>query len=117
MPNFKKSNDDNMSIGKSFTAALKKDDVKVICKIKLNGEKAYEKRRIISKILKLDENNRYGFAMTKPIPAGCIKEHPSSSWKKNNLLIESITLDDKIGHLFVVDIEFDKKTATERELL
>ena len=55
--------------------------------------------------------------MTKPIPTGCIKEHPSPSWKKFNLLIESVTLDDKIGHLFVVDIKFDKKNATEREIL
>ena len=37
--------------------------------------------------------------------------------KKIDLLIEFVTLDDKIGHLFVVDIEFDKKNVTERELL
>ena len=71
-----------MSNDKSFTT-FKKDDVKVIYKIKLNGEKKCEKRRIISKILKLDENNHYGFAMTKLMPTGCIKEHPSPSWKKN----------------------------------
>ena len=79
--------------------------------------KAYEKIIIISKILKLDENNHYSFAMTKPMPTGYIKEHPSPSWKKVHLLIKSVTLDDKIGHLFVVDIEFDKKNATETKLL
>ena len=102
-----------MNIDQSFTA-FKKDDVKAVYKIKLDGEKTYEKRRVISKILKLDENNQYGFAMTKPMPTGCIKEHPSPSWRKLNLLRESVALDDKIGHLFVVDIEFDEKNATLR---
>ena len=23
------------------------------------------------------ENNQYGFAMTKPMPTGCIKKHPA----------------------------------------
>ena len=48
------------------------------------------------------------------MPTGCIKEHPSPSWRKLNLLLESVALDDKIGHLFVVDIEFDEKNATPR---
>ena len=55
--------------------------------------------------------------MTKPMPAGCIKKHPAPSWLKFNLLPETVDLDDKIGHLFVVDIEFDEKRATEREYL
>lgn len=39
----------------------------------LGGEDKYSTRRIIkSKILKLDENNHYGYAMTKPSPTGCI---------------------------------------------
>ena len=37
--------------------------------------------------------------------------------KKFNLLLDSVSLDDKIGHLFVVDIEFDKKNAIPREIL
>ena len=28
-------------------------------------------------MLKLDENNQYGFAMTKPAPTSVIKEKPS----------------------------------------
>ena len=39
--------------------------------------------------------------MTKPMPTGCI------------LLLKTVELDDKIGHLFVVDIEFDEERATE----
>ena len=53
--------------------------------------------------------------MTKPIPIGCIKEHPTPSWVKFNLLLETVDLDDKIGHLFALDIEFDEKRATERK--
>ena len=34
-----------------------------------------------------------------------------------NLLLETVDLDDEIGHRFVVDIEFDEKIATEREYM
>ena len=30
-------------------------------------------KRFFSKIIKMDENNQYGQAMTKPLPYGCIK--------------------------------------------
>ena len=74
---------------------------------------------IITKILKMDENNQYQyeFAMTKPMLTGCIKEPAAPSWLKFNLLLKTVDLDDKIGHLFVVDIEFDEKRATEQEYL
>ena len=61
--------------------------------------------RVISKVLKLDENNQYGHAMTKPLPTGCV-----------NLLLESVSLEDKIGHLYVVDIKFDHENATEKQI-
>ena len=51
--------------------------------------------------------------MTKPMPTGCIKEHPSPSWLEFNLLLKTVNLDDEIGNLFVVDIEFYEKRATE----
>ena len=54
--------------------------------------------------------------MTKPMSASCIKEH-SPSWLEFNLLLETVSLDDKIGHLFVVDIEFDKRNATKKHLM
>ena len=47
--------------------------------------------------------------MTKPMPTGCIKENNSPSLLKFNLLLEKVSLEDPIGHLFVVDIEFDEK--------
>ena len=33
-----------------------------------------EVKQFSSKIIKMDENNQYGFAMTKPLPYGCIKK-------------------------------------------
>ena len=51
--------------------------------------------------------------MTKTMPTGGIKEQSVPSWLKFNLSVKTVNLDDEIGHLFVVDIEFDKKKATE----
>ena len=55
--------------------------------------------------------------MTKPIPTGCIKECNSPSWLTFNLLLEKVSLDDPISHLFVVNIEFDRKNATKKRFL
>ena len=60
-----------MKIDESFKA-YKPDDLKVIYRIKLDNENSYH------------ENNQYGFAMTEPIPTGCIKENPAPSWLKFN---------------------------------
>ena len=116
MPNLTKKDYDKMTIDQSFKA-YKRDDLKVVYSLKLDGEKKFSKKRIISKILKLDENNQYGYAMTRPMPTGCIKENNSPSWLKFNLLLETVDLEDKIGHLFVVDIEFDIENADERKML
>ena len=114
MPNLKPSDIDKMTIDESFKA-YKRDDLKVIYSFK-SGKK-FQKKRVITKILKMDENNQYGFAMTKPMPTGCIKENTSPSWIAFNLLLEKVSLDDEIGHLFIVDIKFDHKNATSREFL
>ena len=116
MPNLKTSDYEKMNIYESFVA-YKRDDLKFVYSLKLNNEKTFSKKRVISKIVKLDENNQYGYAMTKPMPTGCIKENNSPSWLKFNLLLETITLEDKIGHLFIVDIEFDLENADERKYL
>ena len=34
----------------------------------------------------------------------------------SNLLLESVSLEDRIGHLYIVDIEFDTKNASEKIL-
>ena len=116
MPNLTKTDYKKMKIDESFKA-YKRDDLKVIYRIKLDNENSYHEKRIISEILKLGENNQYGFATTKPMPTGCIKEHKPPSWLKFNLLHETVDLDDEIGHPFVVDIKFHKKRATEREYM
>ena len=116
MPNLKNSDYEKMNIDESFKA-FKRDDLKIVYSLKLNNAKKFQKKRVITKILKMDENNQYGFAMTKPMPTGCIKQNNSPSWVKFNVLLETVTLDDEIGHLFIVDIKFDIENATEREYL
>ena len=68
---------------------------------------------MISKILTLDENNQYGNGMTKPLPTACIKADCDISWA-TNFLIETVDFKDTIGHLYIVDIEFDYENATEK---
>ena len=116
MPNLTTKEYNSMNIEESFKA-YKRDDLKVGYLLRLDGEIHPMRRQVITKILKLDENNQYGFAMTKPMPTGCIKERPSRTMLKFNLLLESLSMDDPKGHLFVLDIEFDQKNATPRQLL
>ena len=103
-----KTNLENDPLNKDF-------NYEVVYNLKLDGKKA-EKKRFITKILKLDENNQYGHGMTKPLPTGCIKDDSYSSWTTFNLLLEKVNFEDKIGHLFVVNIVFDSDNATEKEL-
>ena len=58
----------------------------------------------------MDENNQNGQAMTKALPYGCIKrqEHPPSLVEFNKIL-DKISHEDNIGHLFIVDIKFHDK--------
>ena len=44
---------------------------KVLFDLHIDGKK--QTKRISTKILKMDENNQCGQAMTKPLPYGCIK--------------------------------------------
>ena len=73
------------------------------------------KKRVITKVLKLDENNHYGNGMTKPLPTGCIKDDNDIAWKTYNFLLEKVNFEDNIGHLYIVDIEFDYKNATIKQ--
>ena len=51
------------------------------------------------------------------MPTSCIKEYNLASWLTFNLLLEKVSLDDPIGYLFVVNIEFDQKNATKKQFL
>ena len=64
-------------------------------------------KRFSSKIIKMDKNNQYGMAMTQPLPYGCIKRMRTvPSFEELKHLLKSVTLEDKIRHIFTVDIEF-----------
>ena len=64
-------------------------------------------KKFSSKIMKMDKNNQYGIDMTQPLSYGCIKRKPTvPSFEELEQLLKSATLEDKIGHLFNVDIEF-----------
>ena len=115
MPNLTEKDYQKMNIDQSFKA-YQRDDLKLICKIKLDNQENYSKKRVITKILKFDENNQYCFAMTKPIPTGCIQEKELLSWLDFHILLETVHLDDSVGHIFIVDIFFDEKNPTEKQL-
>ena len=115
LPAFTQSEYAKMNIDQSFQA-FKNQNYKLGYKLKLDNDETYKDYRVISKIIKFDENNQYGFAMTKPMPIGSIKDK-EPSWKEFNLLMEKVSLDAPIGHLFVVDIEFDHENATPRQIM
>ena len=72
---------------------------KVVYNLKMNNEKI--KKRVITKLLKLDENNQYDNGMTKPLPTGCIKYNDDISWETFNFLLEQVSFADTIGHLYI----------------
>ena len=80
---------------------------KPIYSLRLDGETVVKKRRMFSKIFKLDENNQYGFAMAKPFPIGIFKKEPSVTMDVFNKSIENFDPNAEICEIFVVDIEFD----------
>ena len=105
-----------MNIDQSFKA-FKRDDLKLVYKIKFDNQKKHEKKkRVITKILKLDENNQYGYFMTKTLPTACTKENKNFSWVDFNILIESGNLTDKFSHLLVIGIFFDAKNVNKKQL-
>lgn len=81
------------------------DQEKVI--IELNIDRKKQQKRFSSKILKMGENNQCRQAMTKPLPYGCIKKQDKvPSMTEFNKILDSISHNDTIGHLFTVDIKF-----------
>ena len=58
-------------------------------------------KRFSSKTIKMDENNQYGMAMTRPLPYGCItRKNKVLRLDELDELIKTVTLEDKIGHIF-----------------
>ena len=81
----------------------------------MNNEKT--KKRAITKILKLDENNQYGHGMTKPLPTGCIKDNDHISQETFNFLLANVSFEETIDHLYIVCIEFDIELLRNKDLL
>ena len=73
MPNISHAAFDNLMIDKSFQI-FERGDFKGGYKLTLDSEKIYTDKRVISKILKLDGNNQYGYAMAKLLITGCMKK-------------------------------------------
>ena len=78
MPNLIQKDFNKINIDQSFKA-FRRDDLKIVYKVKFDDQKKHEKKRVVTKILKLDENNQYGYSMTKPLPTGCTKENKNFS--------------------------------------
>ena len=116
-PNLTTKDFNKSSIDDSFNNR-KKVGLKVVYRLQLNDEEEYHDCRFVFKILKMGKNNQYDQAMTKRLPTSCIKSQKTiSNCYEFDLLIEKVSVEDKIGHLFVVDIKFDKNEARKRECL
>ena len=88
MPNISRAAFDNMMIDESFQI-FERQDFKGGYKLTLDGEKIYTDKRVTSKILKLDGNTQYGYAMTKPLITGCMKKQQKVlTGTGSNMLLE-----------------------------
>ena len=54
-----------------YLSLIKKNE-KVLFDLDISAKK--QTKRIVTKILKIDENNQYGQDITKALPYGCIKK-------------------------------------------
>ena len=64
---------------------------------------------MISKILKLDENDQYGNGIIKPLPTGCIKDDSDVSWATFNFLMETVDFKDKLNIYILLILNFIMK--------
>ena len=56
--------------------------------------------------------------MAKPMPTGCLQyKKEITMMKQFNMMLETVNLGEKRGHIFVLDIEFDKKRAKKKILM
>ena len=84
---------------------------KSIYNVRLDGKESSKNRRIFSKVFKLDENNQYGFAMTKPLPIGIFKKQSNANMETLENSLKKFDSNAKKGEVFVVDIQFDSMTT------
>lgn len=85
-PIVKQSDCNKINVNKIFIT-YKRKDLKVIYRLKLDGEENYSERSMISKIMKLDKSNHYCFALTKQQPTGCFNQQRETPYLKiSNLM-------------------------------
>ena len=105
----------NARVGFDTNIFIKGKEQKLVYKIRNREKNEREDKRVSAVIFIMDGNNQHGNALTKPLPIGCIKKEPSTpSIRELCLLLSGLSHLDPIGHLFVVDIEFDFERATEK---
>ena len=85
-------------------------------KLKIIYKTGNEDNKVASKILKMDDNNQYENAMTKPLPTGSIKRKKISTMREFKHDNSGNSGEDKIGDLFVVNIYLDHKIASQKQL-
>ena len=70
---------------------LPQENLKLICRIRIEREVIFEDKRVMTEILKMDKNNQYGNAMTKALPTGSVKkEKKVPTLKEFDLIIQGI---------------------------
>ena len=55
--------------------------------------------------------------MTKSLLTGCINKEKTPSWRKFNLLLKTVDLDNRVSHVLVDDIHFDHKRSNAKHVL
>ena len=96
----------------------RRKNLKLINKTRSKNNNNYEDKTLVGKIPKMDENKQCGNALTKLLPTGSIKRsRKTPTIREFNLITEGISDEDKIGHFFIVDVEFNEEKASEKHLL
>ena len=106
----KNEKSEKKKLNKRLYDLFKQEDLKSsnkhIYSLRLNGEDQSKKRKVFSKIFKLDVNNQYTFAMTNPLPIETFKKEPQASIEILTKSHENFNPNAEVGETFVVDIEF-----------
>ena len=108
----------NTRVGFDSNIFIKDKQQKLVYKIRNKETDEIENKRVSTVTLKMDENNQYGNAMTKPLPITCIKKEAYTPIIcKLSLLLSGISHKDGMGNLLMVALEFNVQKATEKQLI
>ena len=91
MPNFSAADFEKVSVDKIFHL-YKRDDLKILCRLKMDAQTNSSDQSVISKIMMLDENNHYGYAINKPFSTCCYKKQKNIPFLKELLKLNLMRL-------------------------